>query len=125
MSNTKQIIIQLLPFLLEMALIYFLWRQSLVLLIICFLILVAYILMGHHRTYELKMATLGILWGFALELTGVKSGFHVFNSPDFMGIPLWLPVFWGQGFVTAKRISYISHAKNTTGAETKSQLNFP
>lgn len=76
-------------------------------------ILIIYILWGNDKVLELKIATYGIIWGFILEITSTEiSGFHSFRRPDFMGIPFWLPVSWGYGFVMAKRVSLIIYTNS-------------
>lgn len=105
MTRNKQIITRLLPFFASSLLVYVFWRQTHLLLLLYVCILSAEIFMGRDRAGEIKLAGWGILWGFILEFIGTKSGYHTFNAPDLMGIPLWLTVFWGYGFITAKRVS--------------------
>lgn len=107
MNKDKQIIANLFPFFLAAGLIYLFWRQSHLLLFLYFSVLIIEILLGRDRIGETKLVVWGIVWGFLLETIGVLSGYHTFNNPDFMGIPLWLPIFWGYGFITAKRVSSI------------------
>ncbi len=107
MTKNKQIIISLLPFFLSAGLVYLFWRQSLLLLFLYTSVLMVEIFLGNERIVEIRLVTLGILWGVVLETVGISSGYHTFNNPDFMGIPLWLPVFWGYGFIIAKRVSSI------------------
>lgn len=105
MDKNKQIVRNLLPFFMSTALVYLFWRQSYLLLFFYVSMLTAVILLGRERIEETKLAALGILWGIVLETVGVKSGYHTFNKADFLGVPFWLPIFWGYGFVTAKRVS--------------------
>lgn len=107
MNKNKRIIVSLLPFFLSAGLVYLFWRQSFLLLFLYASVLVIEIFLGHDRIVEVKLAVIGILWGFVLETIGISSGYHTFNKPDLMGIPLWLPIFWGYGFIAAKRVSSI------------------
>ena len=50
----------------------------------------------------------GILVGIVVEVIGTQiSGYQSFTKPDFGGIPIWLPIAWGYGFVAMKRIGFI------------------
>ncbi|MCX6773116.1 MAG: DUF2878 family protein [Candidatus Micrarchaeota archaeon] len=42
-------------------------------------------------------------WGALAEITGIKYGVWMYRLPDFYGIPLWLPLVWGNAAVFIKR----------------------
>lgn len=68
----------------------------------------AYILWGRDRKIEFAVAIVGTMWGVVIEIIGATvSGYHTFNEPDFFGIPLWVAVCWGFGFVLGKRVVLI------------------
>lgn len=51
-----------------------------------------------------------VVGGFAgpiLEATAVHLGIWSYTNPNFLGIPLWLPLIWGETVVVAKRIADI------------------
>ncbi len=108
MSKSKQIVKHLIPFVVTVGLVQWLWTYSIVLLVVCLGIAAAQILTGKNRCLESKIMLYGIIWGVVLELISTNvSHFHSFPKPDFLGVPAWLPVLWGYGFVMAKRISSI------------------
>ena len=107
MSKSKLFAIHILPFVLMMIPIHLAWRHPTLLLILYSALLSGYILHEKDRKLEFQIAVVGITWGLILEIIGVRSGFHTFSAPDFMGIPLWLTVIWGCGFILGKRINLI------------------
>ena len=63
---------------------------------------------GKDRKIELNILIYGIIAGIVIEVIGTQvAGYQSFIKPDFAGIPFWLPVSWGYGFILMKRISLI------------------
>lgn len=51
-----------------------------------------------------------VMGGFAgpiLEATAVNLGIWSYTNPNFLGIPLWLPLIWAETLVAAKRVANI------------------
>jgi len=62
----------------------------------------------HRDNSEFAIFIYGIIIGGLVEVIGTQvSGYQSFAEPDFLGIPMWLPVVWGYGFVAMKRIGII------------------
>lgn len=47
----------------------------------------------------------GACLGPTAEIVAVHYGAWTYHTPDFLGIPLWLPVAWGLAALLIKRIS--------------------
>lgn len=62
----------------------------------------------HKDKTEFIIFAYGILIGIIVEVIGTQvSGYQSFTRPDFGGIPMWLPIAWGYGFIAMKRIGLI------------------
>ena len=71
-------------------------------------IVLAVVMTGKDRAIEYKIFAYGIVAGVVVETIGTSvSGYQSFSKPDFWGIPYWLPVSWGYGFILMKRIGLI------------------
>lgn len=104
MKKSWQIFIETLPILLGIILSYLLWRNSMLLFLV-YLILTVGLILWRRDKKEFIIFGYGILIGFIVETIGTQiSGYQSFTEPDFLGIPLWLPIVWGYGFVAMKRI---------------------
>ncbi len=107
-DRIKQLIIHSSPLALGIVLSYIFWQSNYVLLAIYSVLVLAIILMGKDRDVEFKILVYGIITGAVIEIIGTQvSGYQSFAKPDFMGIPYWLAVSWGYGFILMKRISLI------------------
>ncbi len=63
---------------------------------------------GHDKKIEFYILFYGLIAGFIIETIGTQvSGYQSFTQPDVLGIPYWLVVSWGYGFILMKRISLI------------------
>ena len=71
-------------------------------------ILFGILILRHRDNSEFAIFIYGIIIGGLVEVIGTQvSGYQSFTEPDFLGIPMWLPVVWGYGFVAMKRIGII------------------
>lgn len=78
------------------------------LLIVYTLLAAALVLFGKDRKVESWIFVYGIAAGFIIETIGTQiSGYQSFVQPDVWGIPYWLIVTWGYGFILMKRIGLI------------------
>lgn len=108
MKKIKQLIINSSPLALGIVLSYMFWESNILLLIIYIVTVLLLILTGKDRRVELWILIYGMIAGFAVETIGTQiSGYQSFANPDILGIPYWLIVTWGYGFVLMKRISLI------------------
>lgn len=107
-EKIKQLVIHSSPLVLGILLSYLFWKSNTLLLGIYVVAIVFLILSGRDRKVELRIWVHGMIAGFAVETIGTQiSGYQSFTNPDILGIPYWLVVVWGYGFVLMKRISLI------------------
>lgn len=63
---------------------------------------------GQDRKTESLIFLYGLGAGFVVETLGTQvSGYQSFTLPQVLGIPYWLLVSWGYGFILMKRIGFI------------------
>lgn len=99
-----KVFLETLPILTGVLLSYLFWQNNLVLFAI-YLTLSLGLIFWHKDRTEFVIFGYGLIVGLVVEIIGTKiSGYQSFTKPDFGGIPLWLPVAWGYGFVAIKRV---------------------
>ncbi len=76
-------------------------------LILTLLFLILVRLIFFHGPLDLMYFILGACLGPTLELLWTSMGFYAFTEPDFLGMPYWLPFFWGNLFLALRRVSWI------------------
>jgi len=107
MTKLLKIFIETLPIFLGTFLSYLFWQNNILLFIIYFVLTLGLIYFHKDKT-EFIVLLYGILIGIIVEVIGTQiSGYQTFTKPDFGGIPIWLPITWGYGFVAMKRIGFI------------------
>ena len=107
MNKFSKVFIETLPILFGILLSYLFWQNN-VLLFIIYLVLTLGLIYFHKDKTEFAIFTYGILIGAIVEVIGTQiSGYQSFAKPDFGGIPMWLPIVWGYGFVAMKRIGFV------------------
>ena len=108
MQKVKSLIIYSLPLALGVLLSYLFWRQNLLLLATYCVITATIVFLGKDKKTELLIFLYGVVAGFFIEIVGTQiSGYQSFAQPDVWGIPLWLIVSWGYGFILMKRLGLI------------------
>ena len=106
MNRLSKVFIETLPIFLGILLSY-LFGQNNVLLFIIYLVLTFGLIYSHKDKTEFVIFAYGILIGVIVEVVGTQvSGYQSFVKPDFGGIPMWMPIVWGYGFVAMKRIGF-------------------
>ncbi len=59
----------------------------------------------NHRSGETYLYILGIIIGVAIEIGFRNLGYQqVWEDASLFGVPYWLPVAWGIGFVLITRL---------------------
>lgn len=107
MDKFSKIFLETLPIVLGIFLSYLLWQNT-VLLFLVYLTFTLGLIYLHKDKTEFIIFAYGILIGILVEVVGTKvSGYQSFTKPDFLGIPIWLPIVWGYGFIAMKRIGAI------------------
>jgi len=106
-EKISKVFIETLPIFFGILLSYLFWENNMLLFII-YLALTLGLIYFHKDKIEFIIFAYGILVGAIVEIIGTQvSGYQSFTKPDFGGIPIWLPVVWGYGFVAMKRISFV------------------
>jgi len=107
-KKLKQLLIHTLPLIFGIACSYFFWKQKMLLLAIYVLVVLVLILTGKDKRTEFLIFIYGAVIGFFIETIGTQaSGYESFTTHDILGIPYWLLVAWGYGFILMKRIGLI------------------
>lgn len=107
MDKLLKVSLETLPIILGIFLSYLLWQNT-VLLFLVYLTLTLGLTYLHKDKQEFIIFAYGIFIGTLVEVAGTQvSGYQSFTKPDFLGIPIWLPVVWGYGFIAMKRIGII------------------
>lgn len=107
MAKLSKIFIETIPILFGILLSYLFWRNNFLLFVI-YLVLTLGLIYLHKDKTELVIFIYGIFVGIIVEVIGTQiSGYQSFLRPTFGGIPIWLPIAWGYGFVAMKRIGFI------------------
>lgn len=101
----KLFLYDFIPFLIMISLSY-IFNSELGIFIIG-LILVAYTLVHRYEKREIFIFIFGVIIGIILELTGNIALGQTWRESSFFKIPIWLPIFWGYGFVVIRRIGNI------------------
>jgi len=108
MNKFCLVIFHSLPLFFGILLSYLFWRSNLLLLVIYSVFVLGLIYFGKDRKTEFLIFIYGSIVGFIIETIGTQiSGYQSFTQPDVLGIPYWLVVSWGFGFLLMKRISLI------------------
>jgi len=107
MDKISKIFLETLPVFGGILLSYLFWQNNLLLFTI-YLTLTFGLIYLHKDKSEFLIFAYGVIIGIIIEVVGTSiSGYQSFTNPDFLGIPIWLPVVWGYGFIAMKRISLI------------------
>ena len=107
MNRLSKVFIETLPIFFGIFL-WYLFGQNNVLLFTIYLILTLGLIYSHKDKTEFVIFAYGILIGAIVEVVGTQiSGYQSFVKPDFGGIPMWIPIVWGYGFVAMKRIGFV------------------
>jgi len=78
--------------------------QSFVLSTLISLMLVFIVLFFYHTFSDIMYFFLGLLLGSIGEIVCAYFGAWSYTKPHYLGIPLWLYIFWGYGFLVIRRL---------------------
>jgi hypothetical protein len=85
----------------------FFFRQYPYLLLLGLLFVVLVRLIFFHEAFDWLFFIFGACLGPTLEIFLTNLGLYHFNEPDFLGMPFWLPVFWGNVALAIRRVGWI------------------
>ena len=107
-NKTQQFIVHSSPLAFGILLSFLFWQQNWLLVLIYLALASLVVLSGNDKKTELWVFIYGLVSGFVVETIGTQvSGYQSFTQPDILGIPYWLIISWGYGFVLMKRIGLI------------------
>lgn len=102
-----RVFIETTPIFFGIFLSFLFWENNILLFVLYFVLSLGLIFFHKDKT-ELVIFGYGIFIGALVEIIGTYvSGYQSFTNPDFLGIPVWLPIVWGYGFVAMKRIGFV------------------
>ena len=74
-------------------------------LFVVVLAIIILILSIKYYKSELKLFFLGLALGFIIEVgLGLIARQQYWDNASLMGVPVWLPLIWGIGFVAITRV---------------------
>src|SRR3989338_10167367 len=97
---------ELLPLAIGLLFAAFLWENTL-LLTVLFAALIILVLAFSYKRGDEWIFVLGFVLSLVIEGVGVAAGYQSFARPTAWGIPLWIPLAWGYGFIFVKRLGLI------------------
>ena len=107
-----KISLQILPIVFGVVLSYFFWQSS-ALLALLYIVTIFIVVRWKYYPGDYAALVVGFLVGLIVEIPGTSiSGYQSFAHPDFLGIPMWLPIAWAYGLMMMKRIGVILHEYN-------------
>jgi uncharacterized membrane protein YoaT (DUF817 family) len=100
----KVLILYLIIFSGGIALISFLYMDSILLTLILLLCLLTCFMRWHNKR-DLYSFIIGMIVGTSAEIITVHFGVWRYTNPTLLKIPLWLPLAWGTGAIVIRRLS--------------------
>lgn len=98
-----QLFFELLVYILAIAIVSSFWYNSfLTFLLLGILWIIALFLW--HDPLDIKIFIIAAVGGSLGEVIAISFGAWSYTVPNFLGIPLWLPLLWGFAAVTLRRL---------------------
>lgn len=85
----------------------FFFRQYPYFLLLGLLLVILVRLIFFHRPMDWIYFVLGACLGPTLEMILSSLGLYSFTEPDFLGMPYWLPIFWGNVALATRRVGWV------------------
>ena len=103
-NNLKEIIIQGISFILFFVILVLTGGNELILTLTIILILLINFKIKYYKG-EWTLFLIGLIFGFLIEVgLGFVYRLQLWRDTTFFGVPVWLPIVWGYGFVIIRRI---------------------
>jgi general stress protein CsbA len=97
---------ELLPLFVGMLIVVFIKNEWLIAVVLLCVIGVSFYIEYHK--YEWFVLVLGVLVGLVLEGVGIHFyKLQYWSEGSVWGMPVWLPILWGYGFVFIRRVGNI------------------
>jgi len=101
-----KIIKELIPLFLALVVFIFIKNEWLIALGVLVLLLITFKIRYYKNEY--KIFIFGIIIGFIFEVSGdYIYKLQYWESASLFGVPVWLPLLWGYGFIFIRRIGNI------------------
>lgn len=100
---TKDILIGLFVFVLFIVLLYYLWRNNII-VTIAFFGISAFLLLAWTNKEEKFVYFAAFILGTIIDITLVPIGVWIYGNPTIFSVPIWLPFAYGVLTVTAIKI---------------------
>ncbi len=101
--NTKKIALNIIPVFIMIGLVPLIKNDYY--LFFTYIILIGVFLKIRYEKKEYKLLVAGIIFMFLIEFFFISTKVETFTSQTLVNMPIWLPVLWGYGFISIKRIS--------------------
>ena len=102
----KEVLIELIPFLLALIIAFYVKQEIAITIILAAVLLISF-KMKYHKKEGLLLFT-GIITGLIFEISGnFFYKLQYWSSGSIYGMPLWIPLLWGYGFILIRRIGNI------------------
>lgn len=103
--NLKKLVSIELALLLLIPVIYLLSWRSFILSTVLSVISIVVVFILYHKFQDILIYFLGTVLGSIGEIACVYFGVWEYSQAHFLGIPLWLSLFWGYVFLVIRRLS--------------------
>lgn len=99
---------------LSLVAVCFLWKYNIILFLV--LLAISFLLLFIQKEKsEIWLFIACGFYGALAEIIAIYFGSWTYNSADFLGVPIWLPVLWGIAALFMKRLhEHIKFELNTT-----------
>lgn len=105
-KTLKYIIVEILPLFFALGVLLLIGNELLMTAVIIAIVLISFKI--QYKKNEWKLFFIGLILGLSFELFGdAIYKLQTWQQTSLFGLPLWLPVLWGYGFVIIRRIGNI------------------
>ena len=102
----KEVFFMSIVYVIGITLVFNLWTNNLLLTSLLVLLWAINIRYWHTKS-DNPLFALGLFGGTLWEINAIQLGIWSYSNPSFLGIPLWLPLVWGETAVVGKRFADI------------------
>jgi len=113
MKKLKEILFELLPVIIVVILLLFI-RSEIGIVILVLLGIISTFLISYRKN-EIYLFLFGAVVGVIFELIGNNLLGQSWSQSSLLGIPIWLPLSWGYGFIIIRRIGNVIINKTQQG----------
>ena len=100
----KEVIFEIIIFFVVIFTISLLWRYNTILFIALIIECIIIVKLWHQK-YDIVYFIVGAILGPLGEIVCIYYGTWIYINPNFLGIPVWLPLVWGIASIILMRIA--------------------